>query len=94
MQKIHRIKLLQDFADPVMNGEKRFEIRFNDRGYQKGDWVRFKIIPREEGKSFPIEEEMFEITYVVNGFGLKNGYVVFGIRRMSRFEVLRALGGI
>ena len=32
--KTHKIKLLLNFCDDVLSGDKRFEIRENDRGYQ------------------------------------------------------------
>lgn len=37
----HNIKLNHNYADAVMNGDKTFEIRYNDRGYQRGDRVIF-----------------------------------------------------
>lgn len=80
----HVIKILEDFADAVVSGEKTFEIRENDRGYQKGDYVVFKTIP-----GHPIEQKVYKITYVINGWGLKNGYVAFGIK-----EVKGAVSGI
>ncbi|WP_425545257.1 DUF3850 domain-containing protein, partial [Faecalicatena contorta] len=42
--KIHDLKILIDFAGSVAVGNKLFEIRKNDRGYQKGDFVKFKAI--------------------------------------------------
>ena len=85
MVKTHYIKLLQDFADAIVTGEKTFEIRRNDRGYQRGDRVVFQAVERAaDGEKYPIQHEinnrMYEITYVLNGFGLVNGFVAFGIR--------------
>ena len=37
---IHTIKLDIQFADAVLSGEKNFEVRENDRGYQRGDLVK------------------------------------------------------
>ena len=77
----HRIKLKQQYCDPVFHGEKTFEVRNNDRGYQKGDYIVF-IPVDENGQSLafhPIEKEKYVITYVHSGYGLKEGYVVFGI---------------
>ena len=79
--KTHKIKLLLDFCDDVLSGDKPFEIRENDRGYQKGDRVVFQ--PYEPSDPFvkhPISDKVYEITYILNGWGLQNGYVVFGIR--------------
>lgn len=79
--KTHNIKLNYNFCDDVLFGNKTFEIRENDRGYQKGDKVVFE--PYKQGELFvkhPIVNKVYEITYVLNGWGLKNGYVAFGIR--------------
>ncbi len=82
--KTHKIKLLMNFCDDVLSGDKRFEIRENDRGYQKGDRVVFR--PYEPSDPFvkhPISDKVYEITYILNGWGLKDGYVVFGIREVK-----------
>lgn len=82
--KTHKIKLLLNLCDDVLSGDKNFEIRENDRGYQKGDRVVFQ--PYEPSDPFvkhPISDKVYEITYVLNGWGLKNGYVAFGIREVK-----------
>lgn len=83
--KCHELKLQYDFCDAVLHGEKTFEIRLNDRGYQKGDRVKF--IPVSNGgmfqESHAIVEKEYEITYVLNGWGLENGYVAFSINEVT-----------
>ena len=84
--KLHEIKLNIEFCDAVYNGEKTFELRKNDRGYQKGDHIKFISV---EGDCFPtkvshnIEDCEYEITYVLNGWGLQEGYVALAIRRVD-----------
>jgi hypothetical protein len=89
----HFLKLNYRFADPVYSGDKRFEIRNNDRAFQKGDEVKFTVV-NDDGSEYkprwdkrlsksiahPLEDMTFEISYVISGWGLKNGYVVFGIK--------------
>ena len=77
---IHKIKLQKEFADAVLSGDKCFEIRLNDRGYQKGDKVQFKVMDGSIHMHHDLEKKTYIITYVINGWGLKNGFVVFGIR--------------
>ena len=78
----HIIKLREEFADAVLNGDKSFEVRINDRGYQKGDTVQFSVVTKTGiTHHHPIDEMEFEITYVLNGWGLKDGYVAFAIKR-------------
>ena len=82
---LHEIKLREDYIEPVLSGKKNFEVRLNDRGYQKGDWVRFKAVSRQ-GVTYVnkiLEKATFEITYVHSGLGLREGYVVFGIRNID-----------
>lgn len=80
----HKIKIREDFADAVAMGHKTFEVRKNDRGYQKGDVVIFDCVDND-GILIPhcINQKAYEITYVLNGWGIENGYVVFGIKELS-----------
>lgn len=39
--------------------------------------------PSDPFVKHPITDKVYEITYVLNGWGLKNGYVVFGIREVK-----------
>ena len=79
----HKIKLQKEFADAVLSGDKCFEIRKNDRGYQKGDMVQFQVMDGFFEVYNPLNKITYEITYVINGWGLENGYVVFGIREVK-----------
>ena len=84
----HHIKLKAQYCDPVLHGEKTFEVRDNDRGYQKGDYIVF-IPVNEDGTRqpfHPIEKEEYVITYVHSGYGLKEGYVVFGLKNVKNTE--------
>lgn len=87
--KIHNIKLSIEFCDAVLNGEKTFEIRENDRGYQKGDHIRFTPVsfsPFHSYQDHAIQEREYEITYVLNGWGLKDGFVALAIKETERSE--------
>lgn len=78
--KHHEIKLNEKFCDDVLDGRKNFEVRENDRDYQAGDTVSF--IPTDGLCKIPhpIELEKYQITYVLSGWGIKENYVVFGIK--------------
>ena len=55
MIKTHKIKIDEEFADAVLCGDKNFEIRKNDRGYQKGDHVIFDV---EISINYPLGDYM------------------------------------
>ena len=80
MLRTHEIKLDIEFCDAVLYGDKTFEIRFNDRGYQKGDRIRFLPVKNCEPFDHKIIGHRYLITYVLCGWGLKEGYVAIGIK--------------
>ena len=81
----HVIKILESFTDAILLGQKTFEVRENDRGYQKGDVIWFSPVDKHGNKVFDnnISTKKYEITYVLSGWGIKEGYVVFGIREIK-----------
>lgn len=83
----HCIKIRESFADAVNRGDKTFEVRKNDRGYQKGDIVKFTVLYDSDGCemiSHPLMNKKYEITYVLSGWGIEDGYCVFGIKQIER----------
>ena len=86
---IHRLKIFPVYFEAVLNGSKRFEIRWNmDRGFQTGD----TIILQEHSNELPHvpnkytgREIMGLITYVTN-YEQKENYVVFGFTIISEQE--------
>jgi len=97
MAKLHKIKLCKEFCDDVLEGRKSFEVRYNDRGYQTGDFVQFIATDgfytenpvtheRKECYTHPINGAIWKITYILNGWGLKKGYVAFAIEKADPSE--------
>jgi uncharacterized protein YqfB (UPF0267 family) len=88
--QIHEIKIWTEFCDPVLSGEKAFEIRYNDRCYQKGDYIQFIPWAKEDNKRacHAIDKKVYEITFVLSGFGLKENYVALGIKE-ARYDERR-----
>ena len=82
-ERIHDLKLDIEFCDAVLNGSKSFEIRINDRGFQKGDQIKFIPVRGSLPIIHEIAKATFEITYVLNGYGLKENYVCLAIRKMN-----------
>ena len=94
---IHELKIQKQWADAKLAGEKPFEIRINDRGFQKGDIVRYKVIDPKTGEPWrkddsgalasvhPLELCDFVITYVMQGFaGVESGFCVFADQPVPR----------
>lgn len=83
---IHELKILKSFADAIISGDKTFEVRHNDRGFQKGDKVRFKVEDNSEKREdHPISKKSYEITYGI--------FVHLGFNELSQDEhLVQALG--
>jgi len=80
----HTIKLKEGFCDAVLEGRKTFEIRYNDRGYQTGDLVRFSPVDSADRiVQHRIADKLYEITYVLSGWGIPDDYVVFAIKEWN-----------
>lgn len=84
----HVLKTLPDYWDAVERGEKTFEVRRDDRGFQKGDVLILQRLHKSalghrldyrNGKPVQIRRE---ISYVLTGgqFGIEPGYVVLGLK--------------
>ena len=77
----HELKIDKPYLQQKLAGDKLFEIRFNDRGYQKGDTVGYWQYQAGEE---PIEH-IFEIIYVT-GYLQQQNYVVFGEKHVESIQ--------
>ena len=67
---IHELKIQKQWADAKLAGEKPFEIRRNDRGFQKGDVVRYKGSDPKTGEPW-VEPGFPRLVTNENGVGKK-----------------------
>lgn len=78
----HDLKTWPEFFQPVKRGEKTFELRFDDRGYRAGDFLRLKeYLPTEN--RYTGDEITVQVPYLVAGpaFGLAAGHVCMAIEK-------------
>ena len=86
----HELRTWAPYYDAVVSGEKKFEVRRDDRGFQKGDIVR--LIRCTQGKTgmwdieygygvTPKHTAEFRIGWILTGgqFGIEPGYIVFSL---------------
>jgi len=80
----HELKIDKPFAEAVCDGFKKFEVRRNDRGYNKGDIIEFHCLDHGDEIKHRINGRKYRITYVLSGHGLREAYVVFGIEDVTK----------
>lgn len=68
----HELKIQKQWADAKLAGEKPFEVRINDRGFQKGDIVRYRVVDPKTGEPW-VERRVPRL--VTNGNGVGKKYV-------------------
>lgn len=78
----HVLKIKKEFMQAKVIGDKPFEIRRNDRGYQKGDIITYTN--DYDSPALRMEYEgVYEITYVT-AFAQQPNWVVFGDRKIEQ----------
>ena len=81
--RVHNLKILSDYTNAIVAGDKTFEIRENDRGFQKGDFIKFRVTDKtgiSNNYLHPINNKLYEITFVLSEWGIKNGFVALAIK--------------
>lgn len=86
-QRSHELKCWPSFFDAIRDGSKTFEVRKNDRGFQKGDILRLveydpeRLVVRETGRVI-----YAHVSYVLSGWGVEPGYVAMGLSDVEMAE--------
>lgn len=71
----HILKIWPRYFEAVKSGEKTFEVRDNDRGFQKGDTVTLREYEIQRDY-YTARELNFKIGYV---YPLQDGRVIFSL---------------
>lgn len=76
---LHELEICESYYKAVEDGSKRFEIRFNDRGFQKGDTCELTCVYGDGLVKSYSKKVIIEITYVSN-YNQKENWCVFGFK--------------
>lgn len=83
----HRIKTWPEQFQAQLDGDVDFQIRINDRMYNRGDILhQCEYIPepnRPHEGTFTGREMRHEIVFVLNGYGLQPGFVALQLRNLG-----------
>lgn len=76
----HYLKTVNPYFSEIKDGNKRFELRLNDRDFKKHDEVYLQEYDAVT-KQYSGREVRVTITYVLSDFpGIEKGYCVFAFR--------------
>lgn len=78
--KTHNLKCWPEYFRAVLNGEKTFELRFNDRDYRVGDVLVLEEYDNKEERNTGCTLTM-KVTYILDAApGLQPGWVAMAIK--------------
>jgi hypothetical protein len=87
MSHVHYLKSVDPWYEPIEEGNKRHDIRVNDRDYKEGDTVVL-LHYYAEVDAYTGKYEMFKIGYISkNPTQVKEGYVVFTLLEFNRSNI-------
>lgn len=80
----HYLKTWPQYFRRIESGEKTFEVRKNDRDFQKNDYLKLQEYDPIKDHFSGVEIEC-RVTYILNGgnFGIEPGFVVMAIERIN-----------
>lgn len=86
--KTHELKIKEKYFEEVLGGRKTFELRKDDRGYEVGDGIAFRVVGEENDPPCAVCA-LWKITYILRDcpeYGLMPGYCILGIKREESSE--------
>jgi hypothetical protein len=80
---MHELKTVPPFFEDVLSGGKTFEVRLNDRNFQKGDILMLREYIRSIEPYYTGRSLTAKVTYVLLGgsFGIDPKYIIMGLKR-------------
>ena len=81
----HKLKIKKQHLVRLITGDKKAEVRKDDRGYQTGDVLKY-YSTSQRGFIY------FRITYVNSGYGCLEGFKVLSVERIKDLWNLKKMG--
>ena len=90
MPKHHDLKLFYEHYQPIVDGRKLADIRFNDRDYQVDDTITY-YSGHPDIVEYYFDGRVVDvvITHIDSVFGLLDGYVNLSIKLIDGSEVVK-----
>ncbi len=78
--KTHNLKCYPEYFREAQRGNKKFEIRVNDRDFKKGDRINLEEFDPVKNQ-YTGASEIYQINYILNGgqFGIDEKMIIMSI---------------
>lgn len=77
---VHELKILPEYFEQLLTGNKTFELRKDDREYDRFDYLYLREYHNDR---YTGREVMRHVTYIarnVEQYGLKKGFAILGFK--------------
>jgi ASC-1-like (ASCH) protein len=76
----HELKVWSEYMPDLINGKKKFELRFNDRDFKVGDTLLLRGWDKHTEQYTGVEIERY-VYYILHGpaFGLEKNHVIMSL---------------
>lgn len=90
LQKVHHLRSWPHYFQPIFDGLKTFEVRYNDRDYKEGDILHLMEY-NPDGKGYSTRNVYRYVTHILSDDfkGVAKGWVVMSIRPVLIDDVRR-----
>lgn len=77
---VHELKTWSEYFQAIIRGDKKFEIRKNDRNFKPYDWLKLREWDNNS-EQYTDREITVQINYIFKGgsFGVEEGFCVMSI---------------
>jgi len=86
--KNHNLKTWPEFYQAVIRGEKTFEVRLNDRGYEVGDTLTLQEFDPAK-QEYTGNEIVKQVPYILREPYAKDGHVIMSLKEVSSCDNCR-----
>lgn len=81
-EKMHNLKIKEEYFYLQVENKKNWEIRKNDRDFKEGDYIKLILVDKDGHET--TSHLYLKIDYVYTGtdYGLKEGYCILSTHRL------------
>lgn len=80
----HKLKILSEYYEDILQGKKTFEVRKDDRHFRQGDTLILQETVTPYGCGYTGREMKVEVTYILRDCEyVRDGYCIVGIKNMA-----------
>lgn len=87
MNQIHKLKILPEYFEAVIDGRKKFELRNADRNYNVGDILDMREYDPKT-QTYTGRRVLCLVTYILDLRALLQGHVILSIDAFAECEVI------